>query len=288
MGRSARSVLLLVGRNFSKWIHNIRFLLLFIVLFIVFSNALDPLKAFAHSIGYAVNPVVAPFLLSSPTNQLLLALGFLFLIADAPFMGQDQLFVINRTGRRTWVAGQMAYVLLAAAAYLAIVHVLIFAIIAPVSSLNIDGWGKVIATLSYTNAASAAQIDIGFPEKIITDLTPLQAFTLQTGLEFLALSFVGLLTFVVNLRAPVKCGVFVSLAVVMFDLLVTNVLPWRLYSFSPFSLARLSVLDFSDGTSLWGPPIDWAIAFGAACLIVAAAATLVSSRRFAIEVTPEL
>lgn len=283
----SRTIFKVACNSFRHWRSSSRYLLLFLLLFAFLWWALEPIKALAYSTGYAVNPILLPFFLGSEVYQLIVGLGILFLFANAPFLDELQLYVFQRTGRRLWVTGQILYVLAATAVYLIALAVFSLIIIAPVATWDTEGWGKIVSTLAYTNAASSIHLNFLIPEKVITETMPLSALGIQLVLEYLALAVIGLLAFAINLFSPYKIGLYLGGIVCLFDLLITNILPRYLFSFSPLSLARLPVVDFS-GSSVIYPSITWAMCFNLLCIVTIIIVVFISSYRMTIQLIPDL
>lgn len=54
-----------------------------------------------------------PFLFVDPTATLLIGLVLLALVNDRPSLEQNQIFVFLRTGKTSWILGQLLYVAVA-------------------------------------------------------------------------------------------------------------------------------------------------------------------------------
>lgn len=273
--------------GFRRWGTNIRYPLLLVLLFIFLWWILDPVKSLAYQTGYATNLFMLPFVASAETSQLIFFAGALFLFANAPFSDEMQMFVMFRTGRRSWVLGQIFYIAGSAVIYVAIIFLFSIIILAPIAMVNTDDWGKIVGTLCYTNAGSTMHLGFSVSEKIVSALTPLSALGFQLVLEAMSVAVVGLIVFLVNLISPVRIGLFIGGILVLLDLLITNIMSSVFFAFSPVSLARLSVLDFS-GTNPFLPDLSWALCFDAGILIALIIAVLAVAKRITIEVIPDL
>lgn len=276
-GHALKCVFLVVERNFQAWRGDPRFPMVFLFVFVMMCVMLDPLKEFALQLGYASNVAVLPFVLSSETNQLVVAIGCVLLFSDAPFLRGDQLFVVERTGRRVWIAGQLVYLLVASFLYVAFVVASSVLVMMPVSTFATEGWGKVVSTLVYTDAASLTGIGFPFSPKLVVAFSPGQAMAVQFAVEWAAMLVLSAVVFVCNLFLKAKIGVFVAMAVALFDLLITNMLPFVMTYASPVSMGRLSILDLSGGTSLYFPGLRWALCFGFVVFLLLALASVALS-----------
>lgn len=281
--RAAKIALL----GFRRWGANIRYPLLLVLLFIFLWWVLEPVKTLSYATGYAINLFILPFVVSSESSQLIFLAGALFLYANAPFSDEMQMFVMFRTGRRPWVLGQILYILGSAIVYVLIIFLFSAVILAPVATINLDDWGKMVGTLCYTNAGSAVHLGFSVPEKVLLSLTPLQALGLQLLLESMCVGILGLVVFLVNLVSPARVGLFAGGILVLFDLLVTNIMSSIFFAVSPASLSRFSILDF-NGTNPFLPDVGWALLFDACVLLALCIAPLAVSTRINIEILPDL
>jgi hypothetical protein len=240
-----RSSLQVARIGLRHWGSNVRYPLLFIIMFLFIWIQLSPLKDMIAATGYATNPQILPFVLSDAVNQLIVMMGALFLFANAPFVDEAQVYVISRTGRRNWAIGQVIYVFSASACYVIALLIFSLIIIAPVSTSGLDGWGKIVNTLCYTDAGSVFKIGFPVSQRIVEILGPAQALGIQMLLEFFAVAIIGLVAFLINMLSSAKVGIFVSAMYILLDLLITNLLPTSFLKISSVSLARLSNLDFT-------------------------------------------
>lgn len=277
--RSLKSAFLIAIYNFSRWRQDVRYPLLLVMVLVLLFWMLDPLCTFARNIGYATNPFILPFALSSPINQFMMCVCALLLFADMPYIGSNQLYVIKRCGRRVWVIGQIIYIILAALVFVVILIVLSLLVLAPMSTLNTEGWGKVVSTLAYTNVVNQTDINFDFDSKIVEAMSPICAELLGAAFEFLLITLLGLIIFAVNLLFKVRIGIFVGMCISLFDLMIVNMLPYILYYISPASMARLEILDLSNGTSLFYPSPAWACGFFLISIFVISAFSIIFARK---------
>ena len=106
-----------------------------------------------------------------------------------------------------------------------------------------DGWGKVIYTLSRTDAGTSYNISINFPYDVVGKYTPLQVLKLTMLILWLAGSCIGLLMFALSLWwgrvvALIGASIWVILPIILDN--YTGV--WRPLAthFSPISWTRIS------------------------------------------------
>ena len=176
-------------------------------------------------------------------NMLFLPLGWLLLVADAPFVKGNAYLVLHRCGRKVWNLGMLLYIAVQAflyAACLALVSVLAS------SPLGFAGnmWSSPDYDLAMGRAESAAMeagIDFSWPNIMEAMHVP-EAFFLTLLFLWLYLMTLGMLLYVCTLLLK---GIFAILAV--FGVQIGGFLLQE--GMSPqFSLLSKSVLGYSvDG-----------------------------------------
>lgn len=176
-------------------------------------------------------------------NMLFLPLGWLLLVADAPFVKGNAYLVLHRCGRKVWNLGMLLYIAVQAflyAACLALVSVLAS------SPLGFAGnmWSSPVYDLAMGRAEGAAMeagIDFSWPNIMEAMHVP-EAFFLTLLFLWLYLMTLGMLLYVCTLLLK---GIFSILAVFGVQiggfLLQEGMIP-------QFSLLSKSVLGYSvDG-----------------------------------------
>lgn len=254
-----RKALLIAAYSIRQRVADPRIISLFILMTVFIWNDLSVIDAFAGGAGVKTNPLIFPFYSSDPVKQLILLAGVIFLFSDAPFINKNQPYVIIRSKRRAWVMGQILYVVIASAIYFLILMGVSILILLPNATFATNGWGKIVNTLARTGAGAEINLQFGIAEKITTYYSPLKAFCLSFFLNWGVASFLGLLTFLINLKVNRTLGLVAGATVLFFDLLITNALPYSFYHFSPVSLSRLTVLD-PTGVSIY-PAITYPLIF---------------------------
>lgn len=176
-------------------------------------------------------------------NMLFLPLGWLLLVADAPFVKGNAYLVLHRCGRKVWNLGMLLYIAVQAflyAACLALVSVLAS------SPLGFAGnmWSSPVYDLAMGQAESEAMeagIDFSWPNIMEAMHVP-EAFFLTLLFLWLYLMTLGMLLYVCTLLLK---GIFAILAV--FGAQIGGFLLQE--GMSPqFSLLSKSVLGYSvDG-----------------------------------------
>lgn len=120
MGDSLRKIWGVARTEFVGWITNPRVIILGVLLIFVKGLAIDPLTARAEKFGDTMI-VFEPFIAvgNSGALTLFIPLVFLVLFSDYPKLGGNSLFYISRTGKKNWLCGQILFLIMAIAAFLA-------------------------------------------------------------------------------------------------------------------------------------------------------------------------
>lgn len=177
-------------------------------------------------------------------NMLFLILGWLFVIADAPFIQGNTYLLLYRCGRQYWNIGMISYILVQAFFYTAVMAVFS----AAVSSLS--GYiGSIWSSPVYSLAMDVgnnmgAKYNITFPYvMMMKTMTVPQAFAVTFLFLYLYLAFLGVLLYVHNLLFSGITGV----VLVMGYLQMTD-------GYTDFSLlARAVPGNFVDETGCFWP-----------------------------------
>ena len=269
-----------------QWTAELRILLLFIFMVLFVRADIAAIGDFAKEMGVAVNPLVFPFYSSDVVKQLIVLSGIIFLFSDAPFINNNQPYVIIRSNRLSWVSGKSIYIMMASAVYFFVVMGASVITLLPNAFFQTDDWGKIINTLAQTNAGSLINLQFAVSEKITDYYSPIMAFFLSFFLNWSVACFMGLLIFLISLKFHRMFGLLAGAIVLFWDLLVINTLPIRFYYASPITLSRLGMLDPS-GTSNY-PDIMYSFVFFGIGIALLAVLLMSGIRNQSIEITAEV
>lgn len=121
---NAKTALLCARTDFGKWLCSPRMIILAALSVFVFVFAVKPLCENAEIMGKPLN-ALEPYIaaLNSGSLLLIIPLGFLAVSSDFPVIDASAMFGIIRTGRKSWLLGQLVNLLMMCAGYLAAVFV---------------------------------------------------------------------------------------------------------------------------------------------------------------------
>lgn len=267
--------------NIRKWASNPRIYILGALLFLMLWSYISPISTFARGINYRVTPWLFPHLSNWYFTQMLMLLGIVFLFCDAPFMDEGQPYLLVRSGRISWGLGQVIYIMLGTAIYLLFINIISILILSPNLFLD-DGWGKVLGTLAQPSESLKYALPISY--NIQFQYTPIKAFVISLLLEWCAGTMIGIIMFITNIYLKRSIGAIAGSAIVLFDFVVANSLPYRYYHFSPSSMARLTIL---DPTGMSPRPTNlYAYIFFGISIIVLSVIAVISVRKRQVQVLP--
>jgi len=187
--------------------------------------------------------------------KMLLHIGFMLLLCDAPFLHETAPYMFLRSGRRARFIGEVLYVFWTALFYMLFITFVSSIMTLPVVTLEND-WGNGITDYLYGNEnLTSEQVVSMFPPKLQIPAGPIMFFypfacELYTFLTGLGCMFIlGLLLLLVSLVAGrVEFGLAVTGGIVLLDPILTwRAFPSRYYleAFSPVcwtSIAHLNLL----------------------------------------------
>lgn len=148
----------IAGYNFRLWRGNPRILVTFLLAFILCSLLSDKAVQFAVDHNTTMQIVEVFIWNFGESNSILLSSVLLVLLfADMPFLSSGTPLYLVRTSRRTWITGQVLYILSATLIYL--VFVLLCTIFFSIQqSFLANMWSPTAAILGYTNAGERVAI----------------------------------------------------------------------------------------------------------------------------------
>lgn len=148
----------IAGYNFRLWRGNPRILVTFLLAFILCFLLSDKAVQFAVEHNTTMQIVEVFIWNFGDSNSILLSSVLLVLLfADMPFLSSGTPLYLVRTSRRTWITGQVLYILSATLIYL--VFVLLCTIFFSMQqSFLANMWSPTAAILGYTNAGERVAI----------------------------------------------------------------------------------------------------------------------------------
>ena len=256
--------------NFKKWAVSPR-LYVVAALILVFTNMItSPIVDLARSVNESVNPWLMPFIMSDDYMILILFICAVILFCDAPFIDEQQPYIIIRSNKSCWAVGQILYIILACLVFSLFVFVSICVNLIGRFGFSTE-WGKIIGTLAQTDAGIQFESYILFDYQIMVNFSAVQATLLTILLVWAVSAFLGLLIFLINTHLNSIIGPVIAFAFVLAEYLLPIIRVDILYYFSPVSWVNLKYIDIK-GISFYP---NLAYIFTALCLCCAALIVLI-------------
>ena len=178
------------------------------------------------------------FIYAFNATYYILTLNFLFLVlaCDVPLRKNHQRFIVLRCGRTAWAKGQILYLFLLAALYLAWVFFASIIAILPHVSFSLD-WGRVYYSLARVELNGS----LPFSQTIQEAFSAAEAFMICFSLQWLCMVFFGLMIYGINLATGKNIGMILPLVFLLLYFRLTNFIvgiSWTLW-ISPVYLSRV-------------------------------------------------
>ena len=222
-------------------IANVKTAAIVTILFFYIRGMMGPIKDFLDAVGAKMNPFVFPLMLGDSFAPLVILIGYLVLICDAPFIKRGYLFIVSRSGKKCWALGEVLFLVFNAVLYTAVIWIFSIINLLPYIDWQSD-WGKAILTLAKTDAAQQFNVTLFFDQRIINNYAPMEAMIKSVILFVLGLIFIGLVVFALNYFVKGNAGLIAAIILIFMDIVIWNLFPLGWIKYSPASLMKLSVV----------------------------------------------
>ena len=247
---------------------------------------LEPIHKVCEMMGLCVSCWYFPFLTTGDIHQLFYFLGILILFCNAPFIDNQQMFVILRVGRRNWFRGKMMYIVLSSAFYFGVMYVISIIGLIPNVGFSME-WESVLEALSMGGTLNETAGAHEISRLVITQLSPLQATLEAYVICVLVAVLLGFSIFFINLFGNNNLGIGVGLFVILWSMFIEN-LPYEAYYrmlyLSPISWTDISIFLKDVG----GVPFWYALLFLVIANSVLAVLIMIKAKSYNMEVMEEV
>lgn len=228
---------------------SIRFLTFLLLQFLITIYYTSNIANFARDVSYPASQWCLPLLYSNSYFILLLMVTIIYYFSDVPFMNHNEMYQIIRVGRKKWALGKIIGIILFS--FIMPLIQMIMVLIPLIGNLRFEtGWGKVLYTLSITNAGF--KYNSIFSSSIVQLYTPLRAMLICFLISALLTTFIGLLMYTLSLILSRLAAVTVTTIIVFFGIISKNLI-WTHYwimHISPLSWLDLSSVATKPGHNL--------------------------------------
>lgn len=288
--------------NFQRWKSDIRVWLIFAFLGVFLIKELEGFREYGMDTGMQCTAFLLPILFNSTmisigTMKMMLYLGCILLLCDAPFIYKATPYVILRSHRESWWMGESLYIVLTTFLYTVLITVVSTLVVLPVATFG-ESWGGVVSAFAYGSGGveyiflkEQYDIFVAIPKATMGHLYPAgaQMYTFLT--VWASFIFLGLLQYLVSLISKsmflgFSCaGVLVFLDPILKTLSETNRLRW-VTKLSPVCWVSTNALQIADDSKVLTIPFV-IVAFVILIAILVLAIRMVS-KRIMIEVRGEV
>lgn len=232
----------------SRRMFNRKNFVLALLLFIVISIYIAPIKDLAIITGCDVTPWIYPFLISDANFISIFMAGIIYYFSNVPFMQRYNIYYLLREGRKSWIGEQFAYIFVSAIVITGVSILLsIFAIIPYVTFET--GWGKVLFTLARTDVGFKLGMYLNIPSVFILNHNPLYGMCLSIILLVIGIVFIGMLMFFISVYINKGASVLIVTGLIIYSSVVANIgntFEKKFAMFSPVSWLRVTRIDYVE------------------------------------------
>lgn len=238
-------------QGIKKWVFQPRVYVVLFAIFIFSWTKIEGVKSYAIEQGLGVSCWFFPMLFGDYMCAMFLYFGLILMYCNAPFIDQQQLFVILRSGKRKWFFGQILYIVFTSILYfLTVVMVSILEFI-PYVGISAD-WGTVLHEV--LRDPKGTKTYLYMPEKVLEMYEPIKAFFLIFCINVGIGIMLGLLIFLINLHKSRTYGSIAAFGLVFLSDLISyagDYKDWLQY-ISPITWTDLSVYSRNVGSISYG------------------------------------
>ena len=269
-------------QNMRKWQTDYRIWTIAVFIIVMTLIYSDNVKMIADFLGFDMPVWIFPFMYSQFYTKVVFTIPVVLMFCDAPFVDKNQIFIMMRTSRTSWLCGQILYIVLASGIY----YLFIF-VVSILSTVFYGGfsfeWGSVLTALAYDSGiefeAGVASVQVS---PIVVDyFSPLLACYFTFLLSWLTAIFLGLLVFMFNLLTGTRLwGIITGSALIAFTINAHRQVN-RLW-FSPISWNTLDKIDVGGLTMR--PSFTYCICILALLILMLITAIFLFGRRKSLDV----
>ena len=229
--------------NFQQWRIQPKYAICAVFLIVEMWNMLLGFGDYARAIGYPIHPWLFALLPGDMLHFSTLLLPFVLIISDAPFRNRQQQFVLQRTGKLTWLSGQLLFLFATSVIYTLFIWLLSLVFVLPSTQWGSD-WGIALNTAAQTGVhGQYVQMQLSYD--IMKGTTPLAATAWTAFAMIFSLFLMGEIMIVCNLWMKKGIGVGVVSAFLLLDFFLgylVGAIPRELVWISPFNWMDRSML----------------------------------------------
>ena len=208
-----KQALSVTSYNFRQWHRNPRIVITFCLAFVLCFLLSDKAVQFAEEYDTTMQIVEAFVWTFGDANSIILSsLLLLLLFSDMPFISSGTPFYLMRIDRKTWVTGQVIYIVVATAIYLLFILVSTSVVCMRQSFVG-DMWSETAAILGYSGAGEAVALPA-----LVKTLEMSTPYTCMLTIFLLMLLYTLLMAFIMLIMNLKKGQLWGVIGVFIFSL----------------------------------------------------------------------
>lgn len=169
----------------------VKLLTTLIMIFVYIQAYEEPYCNFLKAMSISSKPYLFAIFMNDPIFPIIILLGYILIICDAPFITNGYLFLVARSGKVCWIIGEVVYMLTNAVTYTLVVFLMTIINILPHIEFGTD-WGKAILTIARTDATQYFDIQ-EFNQVVVEKYTAIEATVKTLILLIMLLWLLGML-----------------------------------------------------------------------------------------------
>lgn len=207
---------------FLQWRIHPKYFLCMVFVILEMWQMLHGFDAYAASIGYEhLTPWILPLIPGYREQYVVILFAYLLLVSDIPFRTPQQQFVLQRVGKRSWICGQLLYLLCMSILFTFVLWVLSWIFFLPILEWT-PRWGKVLTTAANASNVYVSAPPITVSSDILKNTNGLNATIWAGSMQILICFFLGALVMLCNLWTKQGIGIFLAAAIIMLSFFVRS------------------------------------------------------------------
>lgn len=182
---------------------------------------LSSIRTFIEETNCPISPYIYPLMMVHIKFRTIISFCCVYLFSDVPFLQYSKMYSLIRMGRLKWASAHILSI--CETAFVFCLYMCAVPIILCIPNVELTGeWGKIIHTLSLTNASQVYTINMYIPYEVLVRLKPMEALLLSVGLSTLFISFLGIFMFAVSLVFKRNIAVVAASVIIVWSVAVYN------------------------------------------------------------------
>lgn len=183
---------------------------------------LQPIKKFSIIAKCKSSPWVFPFLVTD-TNFLMIYMTIIIcFFSNVPFMNRWNSYYLLRSGKDKWIKEQICYIAMSATMITIVSVLMTWIVLIPQLQVESD-WGRVLYTLSKTNARELCGLFWTISAQFISKHSAIETMLISLLVITLGITFLGMLMLWCSLFLSRSCAV-VSATVLVANFYITTLM----------------------------------------------------------------